>query len=1074
MAELQQFGALVAQMLDCDNAKRKAAEEQYEQIDHITKITMLFRLYQEKTIRSMALVLTRRLWDYDFEAAWEKLNEAQRDQYLDGIFHATTEETSLPLMKKLADIIAQFGMNLIDDETGAQKCPKIIQFIELCSSSDNPNLKVVAMAILENVPNVFGSDLDKYVPGVKSIFNAGLNHEAGFVRSSAVKAYSAFLCDNEENDKVIKGLVPFIGQVLKICQHIVATEDEDDVPLQSVADLVTTIPKPLGPHINDIITFSLQTVNNAETNEIFRHSALEILASLCEAAPNMVKKRAQAHISPIVQACIFMMTDLNDELEDWLAVDDAEDETEEETAAIGETSLDRIACALGGKAVLEPSLAAVNSLLVDPDWKKRHAAVFVLSTIGEGCQRSMEPKIQPIVEKLIPYLNDPHPRVQYAVCNALGQMSTDFAPHLQKHCHEKVVSALLSCLVRLDCPRVAAHAGAALVNFTEDCPKNIIQPYLPKIMESLEQVLEATFKQLVEKNKKLVLEQVITTVASVADCAQDLFVQYYSRMIGPLKYILQNSEADEYKLLRGKTIECVSLIGLAVGRETFADDGRQIMDMLASTIPNLAPDDPQTSYMISSWTRICKVLGPLFAPYLPIVMPAIMRSVEYSPDLTMVEEEEVDQSDPAWTYQPMGDNKHFGIRTAGLEEKVTACEMLVCYARELKELFAPYVEQVLTQVLKNLKFLFHEGVRSSSAEVLPGLLECCKDQGVEVMLRLWQVYIPALLEAIKAEPELDVLTDQLAAIAQSVDVLGGAIGPAGFQMIAEVLKEQLEGFETRRGEREAKEVDEDADPEEAHDNADEEAESDAAVLSSIADIFHACFKNIGPQFYPYIEPLLDGIVKMIDPARDYTDRQWGVCIVDDLIEFAPQEAHRAQGAFVSRLVAGLKDPYPEVKQAAAYGFGVMALQGGIFTDVCVQALPHLAEMIGAPDSRATNEGTIATENGISAVAKILKHCSGQINPAQAIPLFISWLPTYHDAEESVHIYGLLADLIETNNPDAIHNEAFEEGKEEAEMVKGRLVQILRVVSADHSIVQTCVQQAGLDDAEKATLQKILS
>ena len=34
-----------------------------------------------------------------------------------------------------------------------------------------------------------------------------------------------------------------------------------------------------------------------------------------------------------------------------------------------------------------------------------------------------------------------------------------------------------------------------------------------------------------------------------------------------LKYIVQHAENTEYKLLRGKTIECISLIGLAVGRD---------------------------------------------------------------------------------------------------------------------------------------------------------------------------------------------------------------------------------------------------------------------------------------------------------------------------------------------------------------------------------------------------------------------------------------------------------------------------------------------------------------------------
>lgn len=34
-----------------------------------------------------------------------------------------------------------------------------------------------------------------------------------------------------------------------------------------------------------------------------------------------------------------------------------------------------------------------------------------------------------------------------------------------------------------------------------------------------------------------------------------------------LKYIIQNANQPDLRLLRGKTIECVSLIGLAVGKD---------------------------------------------------------------------------------------------------------------------------------------------------------------------------------------------------------------------------------------------------------------------------------------------------------------------------------------------------------------------------------------------------------------------------------------------------------------------------------------------------------------------------
>lgn len=66
---------------------------------------------------------------------------------------------------------------------------------------------------------------------------------------------------------------------------------------------------------------------------------------------------------------------------------------------------------------------------------------------------------------------------------------------------------------------------------------------------------------------KLVLEQVLTTIATVADTAESRFIQYYDRFMPSLKYIFQNATSKDFRLLRGKTIECISLIGLAVGAE---------------------------------------------------------------------------------------------------------------------------------------------------------------------------------------------------------------------------------------------------------------------------------------------------------------------------------------------------------------------------------------------------------------------------------------------------------------------------------------------------------------------------
>ena len=60
----------------------------------------------------------------------------------------------------------------------------------------------------------------------------------------------------------------------------------------------------------------------------------------------------------------------------------------------------------------------------------------------------------------------------------------------------QVVSGLLIVMDDHANPRVQAHAGAALVNFSEDCPKTILIPYLDTIIAKLDQVLTAKFKDV--------------------------------------------------------------------------------------------------------------------------------------------------------------------------------------------------------------------------------------------------------------------------------------------------------------------------------------------------------------------------------------------------------------------------------------------------------------------------------------------------------------------------------------------------------------------------------------------------
>lgn len=81
---------------------------------------------------------------------------------------------------------------------------------------------------------------------------------------------------------------------------------------------------------------------------------------------------------------------------------------------------------------------------------------------------------------------------------------------------------------------------------------------------------------------------------------------------------------------------------------------------------------------------------------------------------------------------------HLILYSIGLEDKAAACTMLVCYARELKEGFSGYVEEVVKLMVPMLKFYFHDGVRSAAAESLPCLLDCARIKGPQFLEGMWR------------------------------------------------------------------------------------------------------------------------------------------------------------------------------------------------------------------------------------------------------------------------------------------------------------------------------------------------
>ena len=442
-----------------------------------------------------------------------------------------------------------------------------------------------------------------------------------------------------------------------------------------------------------------------------------------------------------------------------------DEDTEITNYDVGEEALDRLAIAMGGKTMVPVLFENIQRLIKSADWKHRHAALMAISQSGEGCEKQMASNLEQILVMIVEHFGDAHPRVRWAAINTVGQMCTDFGPTLQSDLHQLVLPSLIRTMDDT-CKRVQAHAAAAIINFCEHCARSTLKQYLPELLNKLMILLQG--------NVRRVAEQAVTAIASVADVAEADFVPYYSSFMPGLKKILQVAQGKEYRMLRGKSMECISLIGVAVGKEAFGADAKEVMDLLLASQQGveLEPDDPQISFMLQACGRICKCLGEQFRPYLPFVIPPLLKSAQIDPELHVSDadgdddDQENEEGMESVTVNIRGQGqKRITIRTSALEEKATACSMLKTYAQELREAFLPYVQDVARVLVPLIRFQYMDDVRSGAMSAMPELLSCSikaaeagmAGAGVELVAQLKDFMLEPILTQLKNEPDTETL-----------------------------------------------------------------------------------------------------------------------------------------------------------------------------------------------------------------------------------------------------------------------------------------------------------------------------
>ncbi|KAI9729351.1 MAG: hypothetical protein M1834_006874 [Cirrosporium novae-zelandiae] len=923
------------------------------------------------------------------------------------------EESLSHVRNRIGDAVAEIARQYSDNN---EQWPELLGSLFGFSQAPDAGQRECAFRIFTATPTIIEKQHEDVI---LAAFTRAFKDEGVFIRIAAMGAFAAFF--RSISKKSQKKYYPLLPEVLNVLPPLRDSGDTEQLSaaLLALIELAEAAPAMFKPLFNNLVIFSVSVIQDKDLGDQSRQNALELMATFADTAAPMCRKDPK-FASEMVTQCLSLMTEIgidDDDAKEWLEAEDVDTDESDSNHVTGEQCMDRLATRLGGATLLPPTFNWLPRMITSATWRDRHAALMAISAISEGCRDLMIGELGKVLELVVPTLQDPHPRVRWAGCNALGQMSTDFATTMQEKFHQVVLSRLIPVLGSAEA-RVQSHAAAALVNFCEEAEKSTLEPYLDDLLSHLFRLLES--------EKLFVQEQALSTIATIADSSENAFGKYYDTLMPLLFSVLRQEAQKENRLLRAKAMECATLIALAVGKEKMGQDAVELVNILGNIQQSITDaDDPQATYLLHCWGRMCRILGTDFLPYLPAVMPPLMLLASASADIELIEDEDEVrkyEGEEGWELVPIK-GKTIGIKTSTLDDKNMAIELIAIYTEILQEHFEPYVPEIMEKiVVPGLAFFFHDPVRVSSAKCIPYLLTSYKKaHGVQSpqFQMLWAKTLKEILEILSAEPAIDTLAEMYQCFYESVEVVGkDCMGEEHMQAFIKSAKSTLEDYQTRVKQREEEEVENDE-----LEGSDEDLlyaiDEDQSLLSDMNKAFHTIFKHHGPAFlqaWSLLLPFYDAFLTNPDP----TNRQWALCIMDDVIEFCGEQSWTFSDHILQPLVQGMADDAAANRQAASYGVGVAAQKGGpAWSEFVASSIPALFQVCAHAHARE-DDHVYATENACASIAKILRFNASKVaNVQEVVNHWINTLPCTNDEEAAPHAYTFLAQLIDQQNPAVI-------------------------------------------------------
>ena len=483
--------------------------------------------------------------------------------------------------------------------------------------------------LLGEMTETIGIHLKPNFPTLAGLFGAALSDGDAKVQNASVKALGllmSYLADEGEIDT----FAPLVPSLLTVAEACRTRNDEEIVSttLDVLYDLSFSASPAIAAFMSPIIKFCQICMADSNLEMGVRDSAALVVATMAESKPKHLGRDGPL-LTGIIET-IFNLIETSDgsaagalfesnpawkedfEDEEGYDPDEAGGPTE---TSMAQGTLDMLACEIPKKYIFEPVVSRCVTRLGSTDPNQRKAGIACLGVIAEGCAEPLRENLAEVMPHVFRAAQDPEARVRECACFALGQIS--------EHCQPEVLSyssMILPIVFQLlDDTTVAVQATSCYVleMFCERLEPDGVRPLLDPLVRKLAAMLEATTKRSVQ-------EMAVAALAATAVAAEEEFAPYVEGVASLMGKLMSLKEEKMFSL-RGRALECMGHIAIAVGKDNFRPYFSSTMQCACEGLTFDSTDLHEFAY--AAFANLAKVMETEFSPVLGELVPHLVTVI---------------------------------------------------------------------------------------------------------------------------------------------------------------------------------------------------------------------------------------------------------------------------------------------------------------------------------------------------------------------------------------------------------------------------------------------------------------